>query len=84
MNCRICKIKCQPRDNDGKGTGKVTSIFDHESIVCGNCAASELAVKANSDPNVRDTVHFAYIINNFSYWRSVVLLHKEDYFAKAE
>ena len=80
MNCRICKLKL----NNGKGTGKVTSIFDFESIVCGNCAASELAVKASSDPNVRDTVHFAYIIKNFSYWRSVVLLHKEDYFAKAE
>ena len=52
------------------------SIFDFESVVCGECHKTELAVKASTDKKTMDTVHFAYISKNFGLWRSIVLVHK--------
>ena len=69
MNCRICKDKINKEN-------RRISIFDYETIICKQCYIAEQIAHTNKQTEVRDVVHFAYVIKDFELWKLVVKDHR--------
>ena len=55
-----------------------TSIFDHKTTICRQCYIAEQIAHTSNDPEIRDVVHFAYVIKDFESWKLVVLGHRAE------
>lgn len=71
MDCKICKDKISE-------SNRRTSIFDYKTTICRQCYIAEQIAHTSNNPEIRDVVHFSYVIKDFESWKLVVLDHRAE------
>ena len=47
-------------------------------MICRQCYVAEQIAHTSNDPEIRDVVHFSYVIKDFKLWKLVVLDHRAE------